>query len=904
MCIKLWSDFLEFFFDCFVIQNKKMEKYQSLPQIPQRTPEWYKKKETILTSTQIASILHLNSYHSYDQLLNAPLEIQVQEPMKVTRENCSQIDPITWGTVLEPIAIRHLEQTTQSPCGKLGLKLHDQHQFLGASPDGIQIVKRRPRLVEIKCPQSRQITYKVPLEYWVQVQIAMEVWDIDECLYCEYKFEISDVLPATQDLTVTYGKLARGVYWKYVDSWTYLVKRDRAWFQKIYPQIEQFYRLKFEGTPAFWTLGGTSLQPNDTKTRQQKTQHRQQNIKQKKRKREREEVPIVKKLKTSIAPTIVPVPRRCIPSDGGEADGGDLLTSSLDEEDTNQQPTTTHRHRYECSHLFEEKPMLSIGKVTNFLREDPILDWLSYHYPDHGYEKDKTPFLDFYNQKNFRFKLQVIKQIVDLAEKVGYSYEILNLSVYNLLDIYDQNILLKLQYDCHLIKETKRSQELGMDLIFMGQIGTVIGDRYVWDTVDLLVKRSLFNDLFKMIGSVFGWRSMPVFLVSEESKDFLDNYDYVPIKLKYTTLEHRVGSYLLRGKHRVDSIRFGVLGGGLLLDRKGQFGLVPQLDDDDEENDVAIDAITDVEEGLEWLQDLKTTPFEAVQPNMKNKYDSMWATAKKEIAEERKELTQVNYLSTYNRNLLNNKGIKRLDQLTPEMVEQAKLRYASKIKLAICEDLYLPPLPRNLIDTDRSGGIEVYMDFESCSSLGTGEPIIFLTGIILKGPDGHIEYRPFLVDRLDKPSETAMLTEVMSFLQNLAIDLVKPDGTDARQIPVFHWSCAEPNMLKKAGWSLPSNCFFVDLYLHMIKNKATIPGCYTYGLKSVGNALHQLGKVQSQWLDETGVADGTNAMVMAWNIDHRCRITGEKFNSDRRMRQICEYNYVDCAVMREIRELL
>ena len=135
-----------------------------------------------------------------------------------------------------------------------------------------------------------------------------------------------------------------------------------------------------------------------------------------------------------------------------------------------------------------------------------------------------------------------------------------------------------------------------------------------------------------------------------------------------------------------------------------------------------------------------------------------------------------------------------------------------------------------------------------------------------------------------------MLEKGLTFLSNLGED-----------VPVFHWSQAEVRMLDEAGHVLPDNCDWVDLLKHVVENEATIPGCYTYGLKNVATRLYELGKIESTWL--YGL-DGTAAMVMAWNIHHKCQITGENFKDDPRIQKICSYNYVDCQVLEEIRRLL
>jgi hypothetical protein len=73
---------------------------------------------------------------------------------------------------------------------------HDTYKFLGASPDGIivnQDSNRYGRMLEIKNIVNREITGIPKKEYWIQMQLQMEVCDLDECDFLETKFtEYSD----------------------------------------------------------------------------------------------------------------------------------------------------------------------------------------------------------------------------------------------------------------------------------------------------------------------------------------------------------------------------------------------------------------------------------------------------------------------------------------------------------------------------------------------------------------------------------------------------------------------------------------------------------------------------------------------------------------------------------------
>jgi hypothetical protein len=68
---------------------------------------------------------------------------------------------------------------------------HSSYKFLGASPDGINVDKnsdRFGRMLEIKNVVSREINGIPKKEYWIQMQLQMEVCNLNECDFLETKF--------------------------------------------------------------------------------------------------------------------------------------------------------------------------------------------------------------------------------------------------------------------------------------------------------------------------------------------------------------------------------------------------------------------------------------------------------------------------------------------------------------------------------------------------------------------------------------------------------------------------------------------------------------------------------------------------------------------------------------------
>ena len=162
--------------------EKRREKVVKLREIilpEQRSPEWFKMRENRLTASDLAAALGECAYKSRD---------------KTIVEKCGERtffgNAITeWGVKYEPVATAIYEKRTKSEVIEFGLMPHNTIPFLGASPDGITT---DGIMLEIKCPPNRQITGIVPHGYWVQMQLQLEVCELEECDFEECKLEEYD----------------------------------------------------------------------------------------------------------------------------------------------------------------------------------------------------------------------------------------------------------------------------------------------------------------------------------------------------------------------------------------------------------------------------------------------------------------------------------------------------------------------------------------------------------------------------------------------------------------------------------------------------------------------------------------------------------------------------------------
>jgi hypothetical protein len=96
-----------------------------------------------------------------------------------------------WGNKYEPISVLIYEHMFNTKVGLFGCIKHEKYNFLGASPDGINVDKeneRYGRMLEIKNIVNREINGIPKKEYWIQMQIQMETCELEECDFLETKF--------------------------------------------------------------------------------------------------------------------------------------------------------------------------------------------------------------------------------------------------------------------------------------------------------------------------------------------------------------------------------------------------------------------------------------------------------------------------------------------------------------------------------------------------------------------------------------------------------------------------------------------------------------------------------------------------------------------------------------------
>lgn len=185
------------------ILNEKWEKrynqFIALSRIKfpeQRSPEWFEQRKTSITASACGTILGRDKYNSPYKFLEEKIS-----PTFKPNINCYH------GTKYEEIAKIIYEEMYDVKVREFGLLKHPTHDLIAASPDGICSDKKKDgvsktnmvgRMVEIKCPTTREIIKSdnveevVPPHYYDQIQQQLSCCSLDECDFFQCKISEYD----------------------------------------------------------------------------------------------------------------------------------------------------------------------------------------------------------------------------------------------------------------------------------------------------------------------------------------------------------------------------------------------------------------------------------------------------------------------------------------------------------------------------------------------------------------------------------------------------------------------------------------------------------------------------------------------------------------------------------------
>ena len=172
--------------------NKKnldsiLEHLKNVYQPEQKSDEWYNFRHNFITASSAWKAFGSQSVKNqliYEKC--CPIDVN-----KYRAPSGNSDSPLAWGTKYEDVSIMYYENLYNTHVNDYGCIPHEKYAFLAASPDGINVKKDSPlygRMLEIKNIVNRKIDGNPKFEYWIQMQLQMEVCNLDECDFLETQF--------------------------------------------------------------------------------------------------------------------------------------------------------------------------------------------------------------------------------------------------------------------------------------------------------------------------------------------------------------------------------------------------------------------------------------------------------------------------------------------------------------------------------------------------------------------------------------------------------------------------------------------------------------------------------------------------------------------------------------------
>jgi putative phage-type endonuclease len=262
--------------------KNQLSYLKNILQAPQKSDEWYIFRQSTLTASNIYKIFV--SDYTQSQLI-----IEKSEPININKYRVNNLNSaLHWGQKYEPVSILYYEHVNNTTLTQFGCIPHSQYSYIAASPDGIVCDESSElfgRMIEIKNVVSREINSIPKMEYWIQMQLQMEVCNLNECDFLETKFTeylneeeyLEDVTcpfprgfimqfcvdsevyyeypPFTLNITSSdycawfeeqlkknnTKNYVKNIYWKLEVVSCILVLRNTLWFKNALPYIELFW---------------------------------------------------------------------------------------------------------------------------------------------------------------------------------------------------------------------------------------------------------------------------------------------------------------------------------------------------------------------------------------------------------------------------------------------------------------------------------------------------------------------------------------------------------------------------------------------------------------------------------------------------------------------------------------
>jgi hypothetical protein len=328
--------------------------------------------------------------------------------------------------------------------------------------------------------------------------------------------------------------------------------------------------------------------------------------------------------------------------------------------------------------------------------------------------------------------------------------------------------------------------------------------------------------------------------------------------------------------------------------------------------------------GSAWSVFPKPT-IDELWPNLSIDNDYPWRYEKKQIARKLDDITMLWGVGFSAQELAHKQEIFSWKDLncTPESLGVPSGKRQSVLQ-SILDINRIPKtpivLPAQVISSRdiwyKSEAVEFYVDFEMINDLADnfenfpdkgGQTLIFMIGCGHLDKDDEWQFYSFVVSDLTQKSENIIIQKWIDHMKTISVEY----GMINDRPLVFNWSKAEEQVLEtnfnaakvRHDWQQPANIRWFDFLSEVIREEpVSIQGAFTFGLKEIAKALHSHKLIKTSW--GNSYLDGLGAMVGAILSAEESANTKKNLMEMPLMKEIANYNEIDCRVMMEIVQYL
>lgn len=168
---------------------EQLEELTTRKQTEQRTEAWYRQMSEIISASELGQLFAAPRQRAKLVLSKTLPYVPRNAPLAVYSDQMSAFD---WGIRFEPVVKQIYIEKYGTTLKELGRLHHPTQPTCTASPDGLVYHcpkgVRTGRLLEIKCPVSREIDGTIPKDYYTQMQMQLHVTGLRQCDYIEAEF--------------------------------------------------------------------------------------------------------------------------------------------------------------------------------------------------------------------------------------------------------------------------------------------------------------------------------------------------------------------------------------------------------------------------------------------------------------------------------------------------------------------------------------------------------------------------------------------------------------------------------------------------------------------------------------------------------------------------------------------